>query len=359
MIIPASAEVRTQLGPLLEADLGELAGFISAQSGRDRASIESHLRWFLLENPARRPEDPVGFGLRSVDQLAGCILLSPQMFRFGCKDILLMGSSSFYVDEHYRGQGGRIFLQYCRLARQHPLFGTSANAEAAGLWKAAGARPISFSEQEYLGILNWPPVAEELAYRRDSSRAILRFAAGPAATVASLLRPLKIDCSGATELTVLSSAEQVSDLALPDCPAKLTAVRNSAYLQWRYFSGHDSTAALFAFRTCQPEREVLVTVNLRKRGYRGQISALNVLDVYPEISAQDWPGMVRALIARYRSLIDVVVLRNLSPELQTVFSERNFQRREFDAPIGWLLDKFNLLPASEHYIVPADGDGLI
>jgi hypothetical protein len=359
MSVPASTEIRTQLIPLAEPDLGELANFIASQSTRDRESVVSHLRWFLLENPARRPEYPLGFGLRSGDQLAGCILLDPQMFRFEASDILLMGSSSFYVDDHHRGHGGRIFLQYCRLGRQHPLFGTSANAEAAALWKTAGAHPVPSSDHEFLGILNWPPVAEEFAHRKYSNRAVSQLAASSVTNIAGLLQPLKISCGNVAELVQLFSAEQVNDLRIPNRPAKLTTLRDSAYVRWRYFAGHDASANVFAFRCRQLDRDVLVTVNRRKRGYRDQISALNVLDVYPEISPQEWLGVVAALIAHYKHLVDVVVLRNLNPELQKVFSDKNFQRRIFDAPIGWLLDKFDLLPKTERYIVPADGDGLI
>jgi hypothetical protein len=358
MNAPALIDVRTHLVALSETELGELTTFIAVQSGRDRESVQRHLRWFLLENPARRQEDPLAYGLRSADQLVGCILLSPQVFHFESAHTLLMGSSSFYVDEFHRGQGGRIFLQYCRLARQHSLFGTSANAEAAKLWKAAGAHPIPHTDHEYFGILNWPPVAEELAHRKSSSSAISRLAGGSIAKIAGWFRPLRCDYDGA-KLTLLGSAEQVSDLKLPNQPLKLTALRDSAYLRWRYFSGHDASVAVFAFRSRRPDRDVLVTVNCRTRGYHGQIRTLNVLDVYPEISTQEWRRMVSALIARYENVVDAIVLRSLNSELQGVFSRRNFQRRTFDAPIGWLLDKFGLMPKTEWYLVPADGDGLI
>ena len=141
-IIPQESAPRSELVAILEKDISDVARFIAAQSGRTAETVEAHLRWFLLENPARRPQDPLGFGLRSGGELVGCILCSPQAFRFESERILLMGSSSFYVDDRHRGYGGRIFLQYCRLGNQWPLFGTSANAEAAALWKAAGARPL-------------------------------------------------------------------------------------------------------------------------------------------------------------------------------------------------------------------------
>src|ERR1700690_3172758 len=143
------AASRTNVVALAENDLAEIAGFIASQSGRSPQAVEDHLRWFLLQNPARKPEDPLGFGLRSPDRLSndrrsqdrlvGCILCSPQTFRIGDQIIHLMGSSSFYVEETFRGQGARIFLRYTRIPA--PLFGSSANADAAALLKAAGATP--------------------------------------------------------------------------------------------------------------------------------------------------------------------------------------------------------------------------
>ena len=351
---------RADLVPLSEKDFSEVAAFIAAQSGRTKESVEAHLQWFLLENPARQPQDPIGFGLRNSDQLVGCILCSPQNFCFEDKKILFMGSSSFYVDESCRGQGGRIFLQYSRLGNQHPLFGTSANAEAAALWKASGANSIPHSSGELFGILRWPPVVEEFVHRRYSNRLLDLLARTPISSFAGLFRPLKIDIDEkADSLRPLSSAEQVMDLPIHGPSAKLTALRDLPYIRWRYFSGRDRTAAAFAFRSHQPDQEVLVTVNRRTRGYRGQINTLNVLDIYPEVAAADSLRILAALTARYTHTVDALVLRNVSPDRQTILCERGFQRRIFDAPTGWFLDRKKLLPPLDWYIVPADGDGLI
>jgi hypothetical protein len=357
--IPQERTTRADLVALSEKDVADLARFIAAQSGRSAETVEAQLRWFLLENPAREPQDPLGFGLRSADQLVGCILCSPQAFRFEKERVLLMGSSLFYVDDHHRGQGGRIFLQYSRLGNQRPLFGTSANAEAAALWRAAGASPIPYSEDELFGVLRWPPVVEEFVHRKNSSRLLSRLAGSPASGLAGLVRPLKIDRSASEALRPLASAEQVNDLQLPESSVKLTAVRDLPYIRWRFFSGRDGTTAVFAFRSRRPDREILVAVNQRTRGYRGQINTLNVLDVYPEVPPDEWVRLVGALIARYRKLVDAVVLRSQNPERRKIFCEQGFQQRAFDAPNGWFLDKAKLLPARDWYVVPADGDGLI
>src|SRR5580658_2026578 len=221
---------RAKIVVLSEKDVGEIAGFIAVQSGRARDTVEEHLVWFLLQNPARQPEYPLGFGLLFADRLVGCILCVPQAFHFGSERILLMGSSSFYVDDRHRGHGGRLFLKYSRLANQHPLFGTSANAEAAALWKAAGAGPIPYSDAELFGVLRWPPVAEEFIHRRYSNRLLSRLAGSAISHLVGQFRPLGIDGADAEALQQLTSAEQVNDLPIHGDATKLTAMRDLPYI---------------------------------------------------------------------------------------------------------------------------------
>lgn len=366
MTTPASypTALRTELVTLTEDDLLEIASFIAAQSGRAQEQIADHLRWFLLENPAHDLDEPLGFGLRAADQLVGCILCVPQTFCAGHNKILLTGSSSFYVDDQHRGQGGRIFLKYSRLAAQHPLFGTSANAQAAVLWKASGATPIPNSDAELLGVLHWPPVAEEFIHRKYASPLLSILAGSPLANSVRLLRPLKIDDGESKALEPLTSAEQVNDLlanhlSIHSPSLKLTALRDLPYIRWRYFSGRDASVSAFAFRSRKPDRDVLVTVNQRTRGYRNQIATLNVLDIYPEVSPAEWLRLLAALIARYSGKVDVIVLRSQNPDQQKLLCKRGFQRRAFDSPTSWFLDRSNLLATCDWYAVPADGDGLI
>jgi hypothetical protein len=357
--MPQERVPRAELVAIDEKNIAEVASFIAAQSGRTPETVAPHLRWFLLENPARQPGEPLGMGLRSADQLIGCILYSPQAFRFQKDRIILMGSSSFYVDDRHRGHGGRIFLQYSRLGNQRALFGTSANPDAAKLWKAAGAIPLPGSDAELFGVLRWPTVVEEFAHRRSTSRALSRLASSSVSKLAGLFRRLRIDCDASDALRPLTSAEQVTSLPLDDRSTRLTSMRDLPYIRWRYFSGRDETVAAFAFRSRAPERDILVTVNQRTRGYRGQINTLNLLDVYPEVPPEEWLRIVGALILRYKKTVDAIVLRCQEPERQKLFCEKGFQRRMFDAPTAWFLDKAKLLPSREWYCVPADGDGLI
>ena len=279
----------------------------------------------------------------------------------------MSGSSSFYVDERYRGSGGLVFLRFSELGRKWPLFGNSANADAAKLWKARGAVPIPYSDHELFGVLRWRGVIEEGLTRRSAPRAFARMTSGPAALFVRPFKRLKLDAGRPEDLVPLASAEQVMQLAIHDSAreltakltAKLTANRDLCYIRWRYFSGRDATGAVFAFRNNQVESDVLVTVNQRPRGYRGQICTLNVLDIYPAVTPEVCASIVGALVERYRGTMDAIVLRGMDEARQGIFRSLGFMRRQFDAPNGWFLDKSGFLPTRDWYLVPADGDWLI
>ena len=141
--------------------------------------------------------------------------------------------------------------------------------------------------------------------------------------------------------------------------AELTANRDLRYIHWRYFSGRDDTIAVFAFRNRQLKSDILVTVNQRPRGYRGQIRCLHVLDIYPATTPEVDASIVAALVDRYRNAVDAIVLRGLDQARQEIFVRSGFIRRQFEAPNGWFLDRSGFLPTRNFYLVPADGDWLI
>jgi hypothetical protein len=338
----------------------EVAQFIAAQSGREPAIVENHLRWFLFENPARDPQIPLGCGLRSPEgRLVGCILYVLQRFRYQQQKFLFVGSSSFYVDEAYRGSGGLLFLRFAELGRKWPLFGNSANADAAKLWKARGAVPIPHTAHELFGVLRWKGVIEEGLVRRGAPKMVARIISVPTAPWMGAYQSLKLEGGRGHDLKPMASAEQVMELQIHDPPFVLTANRDLSYIDWRYFTGRDTTVAVFAFRSEQVKSGVLVTVNQRSRGYRGQIGTLNVLDIYPAVTPEACASIVAALLERYRGVIDAIVLRGLDEARQDIFRRAGFIHRQLDAPNGWVLDKSGFLPSRDLHLVPADGDWLI
>jgi hypothetical protein len=354
-----AASARANIVDLDEKDLPELAAFIATQSGKDGNETRAHLTWLLLENPAREQLLPLGCGARSSDGvLVGCILYLPQRFVFRGQSLEVLGSSSFYVEQSHRGCGGAIFLRFARAANRSPLFGNSANAIAAQLWKARGAKPISNSDHELLGVMHWPPVAEEVAVRRGASKSVSR-AVGVASGLLDSARRLKLPRAKNGGLAPLSSVEQGAEIARGGAQDVITGLRDPAYLRWRYNSHRDPSTALFAFNDPDAKTPVFVAVNERRRGHRGQIRSLNVLDIFPKPA----PAMALAIVAvlrdRYRDRTDMIVLRGQDERCQQGLIAAGFHRRNFESPNGWLFDPRGTAPGKDWYFVPADGDWLI
>lgn len=356
---PAIPSSKVILVDLAENDLEELAGFVAAQSGQVADETLRRLTWLLLDNPARQESAPLGCGVRSSNYvLVGCILYLPQLFVFRQTPLLMTGSSCFYVDESHRGSGGALFLKFARAAKTNPLFGNSANAIAAQLWKARGASPIPDSDHELLLVVHWPPVIEELAQRRGAANVVSR----ALATATTWLRHdqrFKLPPDKNSELVRLSSIGDVIELLLDQPSDSLTALRHEPYIRWRYFSGHDPSISLFALRNRKSQNRVFVAVNERPRGHRGQIRSLNVLDVFPKAAPDVMIAIVAALHERYRNDTDMMVLRCQDAPCQKALIQAGFRRRILDSPNGWLLDRRGLLPTRDWYFVPGDGDSII
>ena len=350
-----------RLVDVAETDLPELASFVAAQSGREPKATLAHLTWLLLENPARHAgaRVPLGCGLRSASgALVGCILYLPQVFVFNQNPLLVLGSSCFYVDESHRGSGGALFLKFARAANQWPLFGNSANAISAQLWKARGATPISNSDHELLGVTRWPSVAEEFFVGRGVGKSVARTFAAATAWL-RYFRKLRFPLDHHCEMVRLSSIEEVMELPLTEPSDSLTAQRDESYIRWRYFSQRDPSIALFGLRHQRCPKPVFVAVNERPRGHRGQIRSLNLLDAFPKPEPDALAAIMAVLHAKYRERIDMIVLRNLDSPCQKAMLQADFHRRDFESPNGWILDRRGLLPTQNFYFVPADGDWII
>jgi hypothetical protein len=356
---PANPCPKVNLVDLVDKDLPELAAFVASQSGKGCDETLAHLTWLLLENPARLELISLGCGARaSNDALVGCVLYLPQMFVARQNPMLILGSSCFYVDESHRGSGGAIFLKFTRAANRSPLFGNSANAVAAQLWKARGANPIANSDHELLGVIHWPPVAEEIAARRGTAKSVAR-AIGAATAWLRSVRKLRLPANLESELVQLSSVERAAGLTRAEPSDSLTALRNERYIRWRYFSTTDPSIALFAFDDQRVQAPTFVAVNERARGHRAQIRALNVLDIFPKPQPDRILAIVAALQERYYNRTHMIVLRGLDEPSQKALIAAGFRRRDFESPNGWLFDPRGLVPTRQWYFVPADGDWII
>jgi hypothetical protein len=352
-----------QLHEIAPSDLEEVARFISHVSGSDTPlpRVLERLSWILLENPARGPGDPLGWFLRAPSgEVAGCMCCAPQKFCFGQATFTLMMANSFYVDDQYRGGGTSIFLKYLQLGRRYPLFVSSANATVAEMWRKLGGYPFGNSDREVLGIVRWAPLLAESVYRMTASDRIARFTAALASPLASLwfrARRGLLQGNAEGEFVPLGSPEEAACVCAEHRSDKITSCRDAPFLKWRYFSHVDPTTRLFAFRwRAGGKKQFMVGVHLQNRGYKQQIRALHVLDIWGEADPKTYLEIAGCLRREYREQIDMLVFRCLNPTQQQALTANGFKVRPFTAPIAWCIDKHGLLPSKTWYFVPADGD---
>ena len=348
-----------QLHDISPSDLEEVARFISRVSGSETPlprAVE-RLSWILLENPAREPGDALGWLLRAPSgEVAGCMCCAPQKFCLGQTTFTLMMANSFYVDDRYRGGGTSILLKYLQLGRRYTLFVSSANATVAEMWQKLRGYPLGNSDQEVLGIVRWPPLLAESVYRKTASDRMARFTTALASSWFRARHPsLPGNVEGA--FVLLSSPEEAAGVCAEHHSDKITGCRDVPFLKWRYFSGVDPTTRLFAFHPHAGERKrFMVGVHLQNRGYKQQIRALHVLDIWGEADPKTSLAIAACLWREYRDQIDMLVFRCLNPTAQQALTANGFKVRPFAAPIAWCIDKYGLLPSKTWYFVPADGD---
>jgi hypothetical protein len=243
-----------------------------------------------------------------------------------------------------------------QLDRRYPLFVSSANVTVAGMWQKLGGYPLGNSDQEVLGIVRWPPLLAESVYRKTASDRMARFTA---ALASPWFRARHRSLPGTAErdLVPLSGPEEAACICAEHRSDKITSFRDAPFLKWRYFSRIEPMTRLFAFRPRADEKkEFMVGVHLQNRGYKQQIRALHVLDIWGEADPKTYLAIAACLWREYRDQIDMLVFRCLNPTQQQALTANGFRVRPFAAPIAWCIDKYGLLPSKSWYFVPADGD---
>ncbi len=355
------AAINLHLHEIASTDLEEVARFICRSSG-SRAPLTdavARLSWILLENPAREASLPLGWCLRTPSgEIVGSMCCAPQKFCFGQSTFTLMMAHAFYVDGAHRGGGTSILMKYLQLGRRYPLFVTSANPTVARMWQKLGGYPLGGSDHEVLGILRWQPLIAESVYRKVKRDAVAQVTATLASPLVQALRRLPKG-SANCELAALASPEEAASLLVELPSDQITSLRDASYLRWRYFSRVDPTTRLFALREKDNAKPYMVGVNLRNRGYKHQIRAVQVLDIWGEAPPETCRAIARCLIEEYTQRADMLVFRCLNPAQQEALTSAGFVVRMFPAPIAWCIDKFGLLPTRQWYLVPADGDMLL
>jgi hypothetical protein len=342
------------------SDLEELARFLAREGSASADALPSlrdarHYHWFLFENPAQPAGVPCGWLARDASgELVGSKFCAAERFSCGGADYTLLMGGGFYVSRAHRGLGLALMRRYLEQGRRHALFASTMNETSGALYEHYGGYSIPHTDHEWLGVLHWPPLVEELLARRLGRPGLARGLARAAA-----LRPAPLrSAAGAGALARITTPDELGGLDIatpPEHAGELSARRDEAFLRWRYFAGPDASRALFVYRSERNER-ALLGVNLRPRGRRGQVRALMVLDYWGRLPAGEIANAARQLAARYRDEADVIVFRGQPPERQQALRGAGFVHRALARPVGVCIDRHGLLPTRDWYLVPADGD---
>ena len=341
-------------------DLEPLARFLNRESpgpsGAGTLGVRDarHYGWFLLENPAQPPGVPCGWIARDdAGEVVGSKFCAAERFSCAGEPKTLLMGGGFYVGGQHRGLGLMLMRRYLEQGKRHALYASTMNEVSGALYEHYGGYPVPHTDHEWLGVLHYEPVVEEFLVRRFHRPGLARMLARPAA-----LRPAAIRGAPRGALERVSSPAQLGGLAIappPEHAGDITALRDEAFLRWRYFAGPDRSRALFVYRSEQGSR-ALVAVNLRLRGIRGQVRALMVLDYWGAVPAAAIADAARLLAAEYRDQADVIVFRGQPPERQRVLQQAGFLHRALPRAVGVCIDRHQLLPTRSWYMVPADGD---
>lgn len=359
----------TSLDELRSEDLAEAAALIYRESGAGQqippgahAHETSRLRWLLEDNPARQPDIPFGWVVRDTthnNKIVGVKTCIPQRFRCRDQSFIACMSAKFYVNEAHRGAGLGLFLKFLKLGKKYPLFCTTAGLQSGALWEKFNAYAIPNQDHEVIGIMRYASLVEEVIQHRLKKPALSKLA-GTLARFAPNARGLNALCRRArregASLTRLNSADELAALQLPESLDVLSADRSPATLRWRHFSTPDQGLRhIYAFNINNHPPTLVITQPLT-RGYRHQVRALHVMDIYPPLPPDQLPLLAGTLANHYAGSFDMLVFRGLDSTSQTELTDIGFRRRTFPATVAWCIDRENILPTRDWYVVHADSE---
>jgi hypothetical protein len=338
-----------------EPDFHELAAFYSSQTGEAAEAIYPRLAW-QARNPSRRPDIPLVLcaRLRS-GAIAGAMLCIPHRLLRQSHQYTALMSSGFYVDQSIRGAGIHIFLQYRALSARYVLYATTANQQTVRLWRSAGGTPLARTGYELLRPIRWSSVIEEMLVRRFGRRT-----APLARLVAPLgrLRPLGARGSGAALQAIDRPEDGAAPAAAPrddddDDGGGLRPVRDAAFVGWRFFDVPQADGCVYRYRNAALGADGFVAVTHSRRGYRLQLRTVYLADMWGAIPPEAFPALLDAIGDRHRQTADLIAVRCVREPYERQALAAGCVRRDFEYPIGWLVDHAGVLGRDGVLMPPA------
>lgn len=333
-------------------ELTELARFFAAQTNDSPEHIHARLQW-QMGNPSRTPDVPFAWCVRTTcGTLAGAMLCIPHRLIRGSQQCTALMSSGFYVDMAFRGAGMGLFLKYRAMSERYVLYATTANAEAARLWRLAGAKPLAETDYELLRPIRWSSVTEEMLVRRlGSYSGPLVRAVAPFANIRSVVS------RGVSkgELTVVHYPE---DAVITSMGEGLQPVRDAAFLRWRFFDVPHADAQIYRYRQENLGADGFVALTRLRRGYRRQIRTLFLADMWGTIPARALPDLLNAISSQCRRTDDMLAIRCLGQSYLPEALAASCVRREYGLTTGWYIDQLAML-GPDPVLIPAAATELV
>jgi hypothetical protein len=238
--------------PVFPHFLSEIAGFLfkcrtpemATSSARrtlmpDTPGIERRIRWLLLDNPAAKHSESLGFCARDESgTVRGLTLCFPASFLRAGERIAGLGSGSFFVDSAMRSLGFFLFKRYLACPGYAFYFATTCNVASAPLWRQLGGAAVARSEFELVLPLRLDSLAANRIARIMPGRFFAEAARMGGRCAVPLLR-LSVRSDRHLKVEPCQDWNKLAALAWRHClPDRVTSDRSAEMLYWRY--GSDS-----------------------------------------------------------------------------------------------------------------------
>lgn len=110
---------------------------------------------------------------------------------------------------------------------------------------------------------------------------------------------------------------------------------------------------VYRYRDAALGADGFVAVTHARRGYRSQLRTVYLADMWGTIPPEAFPALLDAISDRHRQTADLLAIRCVREPYEQQALAAGCVRRDFDRPIGWLVDSGGVLGREPVLIPPA------